>query len=126
MGQNGLAGADGNGNRAARLTRITADASTNFTTAVPGSEVVILGTNSTWDNFNAFANGTNNFNEPPAVILADGTNLQDFLAADSESHTIGSVEFGPDGALYVSNGDGTSYNQVDPRTVRVQDIDNLS
>ncbi|MEO1005063.1 MAG: PQQ-dependent sugar dehydrogenase, partial [Cyanobacteria bacterium J06638_38] len=122
----GLAGADGNGNRAARLTRITADASTNFTTAVPGSEVVILGTNSTWNNFNAFANSTNNFNEPPAGILADGSNLQDFLAADSESHTIGSVEFGPDGALYVSNGDGTSYNQVDPRTVRVQDIDNLS
>ncbi|MEO0836137.1 MAG: Calx-beta domain-containing protein, partial [Cyanobacteria bacterium J06642_3] len=122
----GLAGADGNGNRAARLTRITADASTNFTTAVPGSEVVILGTNSTWDNFNAFANSTNDFDEAPAGILPDGTNLQDFLAADSESHTIGSVEFGPDGALYVSNGDGTSYNRVDPRTVRVQDIDNLS
>ncbi|MEM7590973.1 MAG: Calx-beta domain-containing protein, partial [Cyanobacteria bacterium P01_A01_bin.83] len=122
----GLAGPDGNGNRAARLTRITADASTNFTTAVPGSEVVILGTNSTWDNFNAFANSTNDFNEAPAGILPDGTNLQDFLAADSESHTIGSVEFGPDGALYVSNGDGTSYNRVDPRTVRVQDIDNLS
>ncbi|MEM7315715.1 MAG: S8 family serine peptidase, partial [Planctomycetota bacterium] len=33
---------------------------------------------------------------------------------------------GPDGALYVSIGDGTSYNQVDPRTFRVQDIDNLS
>ena len=122
----GLAGADGSGNRAARLTRITADASTNFTTAVPGSEVVILGKNSTWDNFNAFANSTNDFNEAPAGILPDGTNLQDFLAADSESHTVGSVEFGPDGALYVSNGDGTSYNQVDPRTVRVQDIDNLS
>ena len=122
----GLAGPDGNGNRAARLTRITADASTNFTTAVPGSEVVILGTNSTWDNFNGFVNSTNDFNEAPAGILPDGTNLQDFLAADSESHTIGSVEFGPDGALYVSNGDGTSYNRVDPRTVRVQDIDNLS
>ena len=122
----GLAGADGNGNRAARLTRITADANTNFTTAVADSEVVILGTNSTWDNFNAFANSTFDFDEAPAGILPDGTNLQDFLAADSESHTIGSVEFGPDGALYVSNGDGTSYNRVDPRTARVQDIDNLS
>ena len=123
---NGLAGPDGVGNRAARLTRITADANTNFTTAVPGSEVVILGTNSTWDNFNGFANSTNDFDEAPAGILADGTNLQDFLAADSESHTIGSVEFGPDGALYISNGDGASYNQVDPRAVRVQDLDNLS
>jgi glucose/arabinose dehydrogenase len=122
----GLAGRDGNGNRAARLTRITADASTNYTTAVAGSEVVILGKNSIWQNFNAFVNSTFDFNERPAGILADGTNIQDFLAADSESHTIGSVEFGPDGALYVSNGDGTSYNQVDPRTVRVQDINNLS
>ena len=122
----GLAGEDGNGNRAGRLTRITADPNTNFTTAIAGSEVVILGTNSTWDNFNGFANSTFDSNEPPAGILADGTNLQDFLAADSESHSVGSVEFGPDGALYVSNGDGTSYNRVDPRTVRVQDIDNLS
>ena len=122
----GLAGEDGNGNRAARLTRITADAATGFTTAVPDSEVVILGTNSTWDNFNGFVNSTRDFDEPPAGILPDGTNLRDFLAADSESHTIGGVEFGTDGALYVSNGDGTSYNQVDPRTFRVQDIDNLS
>ena len=122
----GLAGEDGIGNRAARLTRITADANTGFTTAVAGSEVVILGTNSTWENFNAFVNSTKNFDEPPAGILADGSNLEDFLAADSESHTIGGVEFGPDGALYVSNGDGTSFNRVDPRTVRVQDIDNLS
>lgn len=122
----GLAGEDGIGNRAARLTRITADENNDFKTAVGGSEVVILGTNSTWENFNAFVNSTNDFNEPPAGILADGSNLEDFLAADSESHTIGGVEFGPDGALYVSNGDGTSYNRVDPRTVRVQDIDNLS
>ena len=122
----GLAGADGRGNRAGRLTRITADASTNFTTAMAGSEVVILGTNSIWENFNGFVNSTIDFNEAPAGILADGTNLRDFLAVDSVSHGVGSVEFGTDGALYVSNGDGTSYNQADPRTVRVQDIDNLS
>ena len=122
----GLAGPDGKGNRAGRLIRVTADAQTNYTTAVAGSEVILLGENSTWDNFNAFANSTNDFNEPPAGILPDGTNIQDFIASDSESHTIGSVDFGPDQSLYVSIGDGTSYNNVDPRTVRVQDIDNLS
>ncbi len=122
----GLAGVDGAGNRASRLTRITANAATNYTSAIANSEVVILGTNSTWNNFNGFVNSTEDFSEKPAGILPDGTNLRDFLAADSESHAIGSVEFGPDGALYVSNGDGTSYNQMDPRTVRVQDINNLS
>jgi len=125
-GNTGLAGPDGNGNRAGRMIRVTADAATNYTTAVAGSEVVLLGTNSTWDNFNGFANSTNDFSEPPAGILPNGTNIQDFVASDSESHTVGSVEFGADGALYVSIGDGTSYNAVDPRTVRVQDIDNLS
>ena len=122
----GAAGPDGKNNRAARLTRVTADASTNYTTAVPGSEVVLLGKNSTWDNFNGFVNSTTDFSEPPAGVLPDGTYLQDILVADSESHTIGAVEFGPDGALYVTNGDGTSYNRRDPRTTRVQDIDSLS
>lgn len=122
----GLAGPDGGGNRAGRLIRVTADAATNYTTAVADSAVVLLGTNSTWQNFNAFVDSTNNLQEPPAGILPDGQNLQNFLAADSTSHTVGSVEFGPDGVLYVSNGDGTSFNVMDPRTVRVQDIDNLS
>lgn len=120
-----LAGPDRNGNRAGRLIRVTADASTNYTTAVAGSEVVLLGKNSTWANFNAFANSTSNFNEPPAGIK-NGVNVQDFIASDSESHSVGSLAFGLDGSLFVSIGDGTSYNQVDPRTVRVQDIDNLS
>ncbi len=121
-----LAGPDKRGNRAGRLTRVTADVNTDYTTAVSGSETVILGTNSVWANFNAFANSTVDFAEPPAGILPDGTNVQDFIATDSESHTVGALSFGPDGALFVSIGDGASYNQVDPRAVRVQDIDNLS
>jgi glucose/arabinose dehydrogenase len=123
---NNLAGPDQNGNRAGRLIRVTANAGNGYQTAIAGSEVVLLGLNSTWDNFNAFANSTFDFTEPPAGILADGTNLQDFIASDSESHTVGALAFGNDGNLFVSIGDGTSYNRVDPRTVRVQDIDNLS
>ncbi|MEM6777717.1 MAG: PQQ-dependent sugar dehydrogenase [Planctomycetota bacterium] len=122
----GLAGPDGSGNRAGRLMRVTADAANDYKTAIAGSEVVILGTNSTWDNFNGFVNSTNDFDEPPAGINPDGTNVRDFVASDSESHTIGGVEFGIDGNLFVSIGDGTSYNAMDPRTIRVQDIDNLS
>lgn len=125
LGHN-LAGPDRPGNRAGRLIRVTADVSTDYTTAVANSEVVLLGTNSIWDNFNAFANSTSDFDEPPAGILDDGTNIRDFIASDSESHTVGALAFGIDGNLFVSIGDGTSYNRVDPRTVRVQDIDNLS
>jgi glucose/arabinose dehydrogenase len=119
------AGRDGSGNRAARLIRLTADINTNYTTAVSGSAVVLLGKNSTWNNYNGFVNSTYDANEPPAGIV-NGKNLEDFLNADSQSHTIGSVRFGSDGKLYVSNGDGISFNRVDERAVRVQDIDNLS
>ncbi len=125
-GNSGLAGRDGGGNRAGRLTRVTADASNDYRTAVSGSEVVLVGKNSTWENFNGFVDSTVNFDEPPAGILPGGGNLQDFMAADSNSHSIGSIEFGSDGLLYASNGDGTSYNRPDPRTKRVQDVDNLS
>lgn len=122
----GDAGPDGNNNRASRLIRVTADATNGYRTAVAGSEVVLLGKNSTWDNYNGFANSTFDLAEPEAGVLPDGSYLQDFLNSDSESHTIGAVEFGPDGALYVSNGDGASYNRVDSRAARVQDVDSLS
>lgn len=121
-----LAGPDMPGNRAGRLTRISLDAATDFTTMVPGSEVVLVGNNSTWEHFNAFAFSMDDLTVPPSGILPDGTNVPDFIATDSDSHTVGAVEFGPDGLLYVTIGDGTSFNRVDPRTVRVQDVDNLS
>ena len=119
---NDLAGPDGSGNRAGRLGRFTVDLET--LTVIPGSEEVIVGRNSTWDNFNGFVDSTIDFDEPPARGILN--QIPDFLAGDSVSHSVGSVEFGPDGALYFSNGDGTSFNQIDPRTVRVQDLDNLS
>ena len=122
----GLAGADGVGNRASRLIRVTADAANGYLTATRGSEVVLLGSNSTWEHYNGFVDSTVDLQEPPGGLNPDGTYVQDFLAADSQSHTIGALAFGPDGALYVSNGDGASYNAVDPRAARVQDLDSLS
>lgn len=121
-----LAGPDGAGNRAGRLVRVTADVGTDYTSVVAGSEVILLGSNSGWDNFNGFVNSTIDSTVAPAGILEDGSNLRDFIAADSTSHSVNSVMFGPDGALYVSIGDGSSFNRVDTRAFRVQDIDNLS
>ncbi|MFW9258936.1 Calx-beta domain-containing protein, partial [Nostoc sp. CALU 546] len=137
---------DQNGNRAGRLIRVTANPNTNYTTAIAGSEVVLLGKNSTWDNIiRPDGNSTNvSLGYAPSGILNKDTgkpftslqdylnnldkveNIPDFIATDSESHSVGSVRFGTDGSLFVSIGDGTSYNGVDPRADRVQDIDNLS
>ena len=128
---NTLAGPDESGNRPSRLIRVTADPNTNYTTAIVDSEVVLLGKNSTWANtsrpdLDSTGDNANPPAIPPSGITTDGTSIPDYLATDSQSHSIGSVKFGIDGSLFVSNGDGTSYGRVDPRTVRVQSLDNLS
>ncbi|MBW4613498.1 MAG: PQQ-dependent sugar dehydrogenase [Desmonostoc vinosum HA7617-LM4] len=145
-----LDGPDAKGNRAARLIRVTADSATNYTTVVPGSEVVLLGKNSIWENISRpDGNSTdikldNKLNYAPSGIINSQTgkrfanmqdyldnldkvvNIEDYLATDSESHSVGTVSFGTDGSLFVSLGDGTSYNRVDARAIRVQDLNNLS
>jgi glucose/arabinose dehydrogenase len=50
------------------------------------------------------ANGT----AGPEQVLIDKEWLQQF-----PSHSIGALQFGPDGALYASGGDGASFNYVD-------------
>ncbi|WP_446875094.1 DUF4347 domain-containing protein [Phormidesmis sp. 146-35] len=125
--RSGLAGRDGVGNRTSRMIRVTADANTNYTTVVPGSEVVILGKNSVWQYINRpDLNSTNNFTIAESGRNPDGSFVQDFIPLDSESHAVGNVKFGPDGYLYVSIGDGASYNAVDPRAIRVLDVNSLS
>ncbi len=106
-----LAGPDKGGNRVGRLIRVTADAATNYTTAVAGSEVVLLGTNSTWANFNAYIDSTVNITEPPGGTFLDGTYVQDFINSDSSSHTVASLMFGVDGA-------STCRSVMVPRTTR--------
>ncbi|MEH2391723.1 MAG: PA14 domain-containing protein [Nostoc sp.] len=137
---------DQNGNRTAQLIRVTADPKTNYTTAITGSQVVLLGTNATWDNIShPDGNSTNvSLGYAPSGIINKDTgkrftslqdylnnldkveNVQNFIANDSESHSVGSVRFGTDGSLFVSIGDGTSYNGIDPRAIRVQDVNSLS
>ncbi|OKH41671.1 hypothetical protein FACHB389_04025 [Nostoc calcicola FACHB-389] len=137
---------DQNGNRGGRLIRVTANPNTNYTTAIAGSEVVLLGGNTSWQYIShPDGNSTDvTLNYAPSGILNKDTgkfftsmqdylnnldkvqNVQDFIATDSESHSVGTVKFGTDGSLFVSLGDGTSYNGQDPRAIRVQDINNLS
>ncbi|MBE9010436.1 DUF4347 domain-containing protein [Pseudanabaenaceae cyanobacterium LEGE 13415] len=123
----GLAARDQVGNRTARLGRFTATITNGVVNINPASEVVILGRNSTWANINRpDLNSTNNFSIQESGLDANGNYIQDFLNLDSESHSIGTVKFGRDGFLYVSNGDGASYNAVDPRAVRTLSLDSLS
>jgi Domain of unknown function (DUF4347)/NPCBM/NEW2 domain/Glucose / Sorbosone dehydrogenase/FG-GAP-like repeat/Calx-beta domain len=154
----GLAGPDGEGNRPGRLIRVTADPATNYTTAIPGSEVVLLGKNSLWQytsrpdvdstvDFSPLPSGIANglAINPLSALIEDrdsanigrdysandtnfdqNNNIRDYLAGDSTSHSVGQLKFGLDGSLYVTIGDGTSYNGVDWRSTRVQDVDNLS
>ncbi|WP_165440543.1 DUF4347 domain-containing protein [Rubripirellula amarantea] len=122
----GLAGPDGAGNRAGRLMRVTLDASTGYTSIVQGSETILLGTNSTWNNFNGFVDSSVNYSVPQGGVDSSGNYIRDFINSDSQSHTVGSLAFGLDGNLFVSIGDGAGYTRVDGRALRVQDVNSLS
>lgn len=124
---------DGKGNRPGRLIRVDAEFVGGQWRAKAGTERILLGKNSNFANTRGFdQNSTEDFTIPASGFIRNGQgantaeSVQDYISGDSESHSVGYVQFGKDGKLYVSIGDGTSYNDPDPRTVRVQDIDNLS
>lgn len=112
---------DGSGARVSRLIRLTADASKGYNVTVPGSEVVLLGKNSTFENIAdmAIRNGAQSCYKNNAYV-------QDCLPADETSHTIGTVRFGTDGSLFVGNGDGANFTRVEAYATRALDVNSLA
>ncbi|HYO55548.1 PQQ-dependent sugar dehydrogenase [Archangium sp.] len=76
-------------------------------TASPASEVILLGTHV----------GTSCNDLPTGA---------DCIPSDSPSHSIGHLEFAPDGTLFVTLGDAAHYDYVDDNALRAQDLDSLS
>jgi len=119
------AGRDGVGQRVSRLIRVSADPATNYQTAVPGSAVVILGSASTWANIGDPAAQQTDLGAPWSCGPS-GAYINDCLPSDGLSHSIGTVAFGNDGMLYVGNGDAATWTTVDPKALRVLDVDSLA
>ena len=96
-------GPEGGGNRFAYLVRFTADAATNYTTAVPGSEVVMLGgAGVTLEDISGggAVDSTSDITLPESGFdPKTGEYVDDYIKVDSRSHAGGSLAFGPDGAL---------------------------
>jgi glucose/arabinose dehydrogenase len=113
---------DGNGARVSRLIRVTANPD-DLNVALPGSAVVLLGTNSVRANLG-------NEHSPDDVqhpsCASAGLAVQDCLPSDSAYHSVGDLAFAPDGALFVSNGEAGAWEYVDPRSMRALDLDSLA
>ncbi len=86
-----------------RLARVKVDP-TNPDVVLPNSETILLGSLST-------------------APCAENT---DCIGNDTDSHTGGTIRFGPDGKLYVSTGDGASYSFEDPLALRSQNLNSLN
>ncbi|TWU57012.1 Soluble aldose sugar dehydrogenase YliI precursor [Rubripirellula tenax] len=123
QGLSGNGGPDGEGGRVARVTRMTVNA--DWTVADRSSEVVVVGTNSTYQNIGQ-PNRRPLASDPQSGLDANGNYIADFIASDELSHTIGDMEFGSDGALYISTGDGGSYGRVDAVNLRALNLNSLN
>jgi len=107
------------GARVSRVVRLTADAA-NLNVAVPGSGVVLVGANSTADYV---GNPDQGDAEPFSCRDEAGRPVRDCIAAEGTAHTIDMLKFGPEGALYVSVGDGIVNSKGNARAL---DIDSLN
>ncbi len=94
-----------NGARVSRVVRVEADRA-NLNVARPETEVVILGANG---NAATIGNPAKLDTPPYTCYDAVMNPVQDCVPNEGSVHSMGSLGFGPDGALYVGSGDGINY-----------------
>jgi glucose/arabinose dehydrogenase/PKD repeat protein len=116
--------------RVARVVRFTADAARDYNVALPGSMEVILGKNSTAENMAPLVlEGAPNDPEAASCMTGltmAGEPIEDCIPVDGLSHSVCELQFGSDGALYASFGDGASYDGPSRTGLRVQNLDSMS
>ncbi len=107
------------GARVSRVVRVSADpADTNRWNA--GTVDVLLGEAGT---FETIGDPERPNQEPLTCNDAEGRPIRDCLAAEGTAHTVNTIRFGNDGALYVAAGDGVDYSVG---SLRAQDLDSLN
>ncbi len=113
------AGYSDNGARVSRVVRVSADPA-DPNRWQEGSVVVLLGGGGTFD---AIGDPERPNQQPYTCSAADGGFVRDCLAAEGTAHTVNTIQFGNDGALYVAAGDGIDYSAG---SLRAQEIDSLN
>lgn len=106
------------GARVSRVVRLSADVA-NLNVAVPGSGVVLVGTNSTAAHV---GNPDQGDAEPFSCLDGGGQPVRDCIATEGTAHTINMLKFGPEGALYVSVGDGIVNSRGNARALDINSL----
>lgn len=107
------------GARVSRVLRVEAEPG-NSNVARNGGAVVLLGANGTWDRI---GNPEAADKAPFTCVDENGGHVRDCLPAEGTAHTVDMIRFGPDGALYVANGDGSVNDAIN---IRAQDVNSLA
>lgn len=107
------------GARLSRVARVTVDPA-DPNRAQPGSMVVLLGAGG---EFEQIGNPDRSDSEPLSCLTDEGRPVRDCIPVEGTAHQANTLQFGRDGALYVSVGDGAEQAAA---SLRAQDLDSLS